>query len=581
VHEAVGAVGAALLAAGHIVAAQAHLWLHALIAPSEDSRAHELLVALNRYSRLPLLLRDQLRLRPWPADAPWKEEADQAAALASHGKWRSAVQIVDRLGQQYGADPALVYNRALLGGWLGEERSLVAGLHGFAQLDVPLEDAVEAEAIAQLLDADLKETPVHSVLREYEVRDLDALVGRLGGDRRVEPFELDQHTFPEQGQPPPRHTYLLLDRPLPASGVGITREEVPRIVGVMAVFGRQTDRAERLELTTDKGPGFETAISAVDEIAGSTLGALREERVVGGTSPTDQLLNWRWQFPIDTPPDVRRRLAAEERHVAILERWPAAPRPELSGKSPRQAAADPALRIPLLAAVLILEQGTEATGDQATIAELRRELGLPALDAIDPAGKQADGLPLVRLPRLMLDDVADEVLVTLYRRAVLSGADAAMIHVATEVLRRPSLAKQIPRRDAYQRIIAAEQDSSRALALINEAREQSAAAGESTALWDLAELEEYILRGDSAEASAALARISQLHADDPGFATALYRMLRRLGAIRDDELPDEEVVEEVDFVVPAGASREAAAGPIWTPDSDRPSGGKSTLWTPS
>ena len=144
-----GDVGGALLETGHVIAAQAHLWLHAALAPQDDTRSRQVLAALNHYSGLPLLLRDQLRFRPWPADAPWKVEAEQASKLADHGKWRQAVEAIDRLGQKHGADPALVFNRALLGGWLADDRALVAGLHAFAQLDVPLDDAVEAETAVE------------------------------------------------------------------------------------------------------------------------------------------------------------------------------------------------------------------------------------------------------------------------------------------------------------------------------------------------------------------------------------------------------------------------------------------------
>src|SRR6185369_722341 len=79
VYEALGAVGGALLESGHVMAAQAHLWLHAALAPKEDARAREVLAAINHYSGLPLLLRDQLRFRPWPQDAPWREEAEKAS----------------------------------------------------------------------------------------------------------------------------------------------------------------------------------------------------------------------------------------------------------------------------------------------------------------------------------------------------------------------------------------------------------------------------------------------------------------------------------------------------------------------
>ena len=167
VFEAIGVVGRALLTEGQIVSAQAHLWLHVGLAPEKDARALELIVNLNHYSGLPLLLRDQLRLRDWPAGVSWAKEAEQASRLAEQGKWQSAVEIIDRLGATHGADPTLVYNRTVLGGWLADDRALVAGLHAYAQFEVPLDDAIEAEAIAQLLDPEAKEDILDSVAQVY------------------------------------------------------------------------------------------------------------------------------------------------------------------------------------------------------------------------------------------------------------------------------------------------------------------------------------------------------------------------------------------------------------------------------
>ena len=178
----------------------------------------------------------------------------------------------------------LVYNRALLGGWLADDRALVAGLHAFAQMDVPLDDAIEAEAVAQLLDADLKEPRLDSVIQAYSINDLDGLIARLLSDKRVQPIEMDPEMFAGTDQPRPRNTYALLDRPMPETGVGLTRESVPRLAGVLAIFGRQTDRPERLELTIDKGPAFEAAAASLKEIGGETLGDVVEEKVIGTVS---------------------------------------------------------------------------------------------------------------------------------------------------------------------------------------------------------------------------------------------------------------------------------------------------------
>jgi hypothetical protein len=580
VFEAIGAVGGALLEAGHVVAAQAYLWLHAAIAPKDDTRAYEAIIGLNHYSGLPLLIRDPLRLRPWPASAPWRAEAEQATLLADNGKWLDSVGIIDRLGQKFGADPTLVFNRALLGGWLADDRSLVAGLHAFAQLDVPLDDAIEAEAIAQLLDPDLREPQIDSVVETYAVNDEDELVRVLSSDHRFRRLPTDPASLQHADGPPPRHAFVQFDRPMPATGRDLTRDEVPRLAAILTLFGRQTDRPERLQLSTERGPVYLDTIRELKATAGGSLGELIEEEVVGHVSSTELALNVRWQFPRDTPSDVRRRLLDEERLAAIVERWPALPRPALGGKTPREAASDAQLRIPLMAAVLMLEQSSGTGRNVDAIGQLRHVLGLPDPAPIDPGGESVSDLRLSRVPRLKMELVSDDDLVQLYRRSVMTAAHAAIATLAKEAVRRPSLVNRIPPNEAYRRLIATEHDPDRACALIDSAREQSRAAGESTAPWDLAELELHITRGNVEQAKEILARIEQQHLDDPQVAAALYQLLYQAGAIRPGAEPvpleaDEEAMAAV-------ASEPGSTGSrIWTPDSDRPSGGKSNLWTPS
>jgi hypothetical protein len=451
-------------------------------------------------------------------------------------------------------------------------------------MEVPLDDAIEAEAIAQLLDADLKEPRLDSVIQSYEIKDLDGLIPRLISDKRVQSFEMDQEMFAGRDQPRPRNTYVLLDRPMPETGVGITRDGVPRLAGVLAIYGRQTDRPEILELTIDKGPAFEAAVQSLKDIGGETLGELREEKVIGTVSPTELALNWRWHPPRDTPPELRRKLVEEERRAAFVERWPTLVQPVLGGKSPKEAAGDAELRIPLMASVLILEQGGNSDRDVESIAELRRNLGLPQPESIEPAGEPINGLPLVRIARLKLEAVSDEDVAILYRRAILVGAQAALLRLAREAVRRPSIADRVPPADAYQRLIGAERDPQQALALIQEARHHTMAAGQSTAAWDLAELELHITSGNVDEAKRLLASIERDHRDDPQVVAALYQLLYETGVIPPDQMPSRgqghaHSGEAAPALAGAGAAEPASR--IWTPDSDRPTGGKSALWTPS
>jgi hypothetical protein len=273
--------------------------------------------------------------------------------------------------------------------------------------------------------------------------------------------------------------------------------------------------------------------------------------------------------------------------VAITDRWPEVARPGLAGKTPREAAADPQLRIPLMAAVLILEQGSNNRGDAASVAVLRDKLGLPQPEPIDGSTESVAALSLVRVPRLIMETVNDDDLVQLYRRSILLAARTATTIVAQEAVRRPSVAASIQPAEAYRRLIAAEDDDERALSLIAEARERAEAAGESTAQWDLAELELHIENGNGEAAQSMLARIEQKHLDDPQVAAAVYRLLYETGVISPQEMmgqPHQHAHDHVPALsgaVPAAAPQDSGSR-IWTPDSDRPAAGKkSSLWTPS
>jgi hypothetical protein len=212
---------------------------------------------------------------------------------------------------------------------------------------------------------------------------------------------------------------------------------------------------------------------------------------------------------------------------------------------------------------------------------------LPQPEPIHGTSEGVAALSLVRVPRLAMESVTDDDLVQLYRRAILLAARSAIPIVAQEAVRRPSIAEKIPPAEAYRRLIAAEDDDERALMLIDEARRQAETAGESTAQWDLAELELHIDHGDGERAQAMLATIEQKHLDDPQVAAAVYRLLYETGVISPEEMMGQPQHAQAHHhhhaEAPAvAAAPQASSSRIWTPDSDRPAGGKkSSLWTPS
>jgi len=521
-----------------------------------------------------LLLRDRLVLRHWPADVAWRDQAEQATDLTNMGRWQQAIQIIDDLGQQLGPVPELVYNRALLGGWLADDRALIAGLHAYATLDVDFEEAVEAEAVAQLLDTDLETETIDTLKMSYQINDLEGLEERLTDDKRIEFYEYNPQDYSANEKRSSKN-YLLLDQPNPPTGVGIQRDQVPSVLAILSLHGRTTSHAERLELFTDRGSHLEETLRILADVGGPHLSDQFQEEVIGGSSVTEQALSWRWHFPDDTPVELRRQLLKEERSKVILERWPEVKRPALGGKTPKEAAQDEALKIPLAAAVLILEQGSNNYEQADSIRQLRQDLNLPLPPEIN-ASENPPLLPLVRLPRVQMSTVTDENLVLLYRRALFCNAVSALRILCREIADREYLAERIPDSEVFGKLIELEQDPKAALDLVTEARQRTVYRGESTAQWDIAELELHMENADMEEMRRILSEIDQRHGEDPEVAAAIYQLLYDWGFLSEEDFAAPEAA-------PAESTRSATeTSGIWTPggESARSGAKKPTLWTP-
>lgn len=581
--EAIGAVGQALLIQGELVAARAHLLLYAAISPDEDNRGVELLLRMNLQAGLPLLLRESWQLLECPAGVDWEETFRKASNFSMQGLWRQAEAIFAQLRQQHGPVPELVYNLALLRGWLGDVKRFSQGLHEYAQLDVPLDNAIESEALAQLVDPELEDPKLDTVKLSYEIGDADQLGENFAADKRVEFYPIDPNEFGEDETSRPRSTHVLLDRPAVSTGVGIAREEIPHVMAFLSLYGKRTDRESRLEVTTDRGDGFDRVKQLLSEVSGIELGDPVEEEVVAQKSISEESLSWRWRLPNDTPVDHRQELLTEERRHAILDRWANAPRAALQNGSPLSSVGEAKLRIPLLASALIIEQAATNPEELSLFQELREKLELPVAEPIDPTQVDLEHIPLVRVPRMQLDKLDDQTLAQLLSRTVLMGANLATLVVGAELVSREELSDNIDPASAYRQLIRLEPDPNKALAWAQKARHWSEANGKSPAEWALMELELSIERGDAEGVRRALGEIRTSHLQEPGIAEATYRLLYAAGLVAPPEAMGQSGPMPLDSI-PAEAVAENTSGGIWTPDGETSAAPteekKSVIWTP-
>jgi hypothetical protein len=283
----------------------------------------------------------------------------------------------------------------------------------------------------------------------------------------------------------------------------------------------------------------------------------------------------------------------EQRTLSLLSIWPNLPMGVLDGKTPRAAVADPAGQIRVQA--IILQMDLVEPVENPDYNKLRRSLGLPLLETIDPAGVRVELLSPAKQTRLDVAKMSDEQLVAVYRRAVVTAAPRLLRRIGQEIVSRPSLDshKEIDKGEVYDILARMAVDPGEAVGYLVKAQEIAKAKGRSPARYLLAELPYRLQRGEEQESRRILNLLSTRHAKEPGVQEALLNLLAQLGLVRVDPATGRPIIMMPSGGVPAGATAALDAGvpaaapaphsALWTPDQvvGAPAAeSKSKLWIP-
>ncbi|MGB6045411.1 MAG: hypothetical protein WBF93_19805 [Pirellulales bacterium] len=579
VYAAIGFVAECLLNEAEILAAHAHLNLQAGISGSKDSNVVSMIMSLVASPQLPLLLKQGFVLDTAPRKARWRRIFQEARKLAMQGHWRAAERKFVALLEKSDNAACVWRNLAILRSWLADTEPAIEAWKRFASLDgVAQDDAVEAAAISQLINTNQEWDQVDLVSVTYSLNDREVLVANLSSNKRVVNVPAGGIRPLEEGQPPPQAAFLILDRPMPSSGVGMTIDDAPVVLGQAYLFGRETDRAARVEYVVFQDQAYDKTSQALVELAGDSLAAAGEIKTLTQVTLLQHALSWNWRLPDDTPQQTRQQLVADQRRETLLKVWTALPNPELDGKTPGEAAANPALHTRVLASMLLLQADRDDQQSADDFGALRKSLGLPQVDPIDPAGVDVAKLPATRLERLKIDALTDEQLMIAYRRCVAFRADLAIRQFGLEIVQRDSFDEQenFSKAEVYGVLARLDPDSDRALEYLELARKKDAEAGRSPARWYAVELELRLARGEAAVFERLLSLLRTHHWHEPGIADAVRKLIERLQSA--GGVPTDQPAAEPE---PVDASPQEPASQIWTPDSAAGDPEKKTeIWTP-
>ena len=274
------------------------------------------------------------RLRPVPegvADA-FRESFQRAMGWAEEGLWASAASAFELLSAGSAAGAIADLNRGLCCLWVADHDAAISSLRRFIARTRPTTDAVDLEALCQLLEGSRRGPTVEYVQLTWPIRDRHGLLRALEASRHLDrgPERPLQRDDPEAS---PTDHFFLLDRPRIEARSGLSRRDIPMIEGDVVV-GPDT-----VVLETYDDKRLDRLIDRFTAAAGTTIPPAHPRTKVIEKVPRFALaMTWQWALPRDLPVEEADRLEQEQHTHVLTEVWPETPNPALGNRTPIQAA---------------------------------------------------------------------------------------------------------------------------------------------------------------------------------------------------------------------------------------------------
>ncbi len=342
----------------------------------KDQSLLKLIMEFYKSDSVPLLLKDPGELPAPPADAPWRQRYEEALNSSTVGDWESALSHLSALSKEVPNSPVVWKALARARGALGDNDGCIAALRKDVAVDSSLEDTVESEARAMLLAENPLGDQIDVMQVTWTVKDAERLNEALLSAPQLRSIPFNPADLAAEDSPPPKAIFMLLDRQPAESAEGLTFESVPRFLGQLMLFGKQTDREARLELIgllTTELPAVKALLTG---LGGEWLGTLSEEKSIGRTSASEDSLKPQWRPPTGLSIAQLQEFVAAFHRQALLQRWPNMKLGCLDGKTPREALAEGVYKVRVLAAIMVLQDVAESMRCKFDFNELRRQAGL-------------------------------------------------------------------------------------------------------------------------------------------------------------------------------------------------------------
>jgi tetratricopeptide (TPR) repeat protein len=588
-------VGEALGRAGLVPAALAHFELAEQLNPDASSMVQATSRMVQSNPSISPWLKQPYTLTDVPAgvSGAGRAQFEQALGWAREGLWSSAAAAFELLS----ADPELGLeadrNLGLCRLWLGDVAAAVAALGRWIDRAEETTEAIDLAVVCLLLDPSDDPDPVEQLQLTWPLRDRETLLQHLsdqpvivsGGKRLLDP---------EDDESPEMEIFHWLDRPKIEAGIGLTRQEIPLVLGDVLV-GTDTIVLE----TFDDGQ-LNALIDRFAVLMGTAVPpAQPRTKTIDKLDRSSYAMSWHWYMPPDLSEKEKRRLSTEQHTYLLTDIWPETPLRQLGGRSPMQLAEAGDKKTLVRAALLAQETSGECAGETADFAPVRLRLGVLPEPLIDPATVQIDRVPLGRLKLVPLSELDDDRLAELYTKARRFSLPGVTDRAALEIVERPNLlaSDKVDRQQLYSDLASAavdQHDRSAALEWAGRGRaaDDPQQRPEGPAFWDMLTVWIRAMLDPFEEWVPELSAVLDRHrANDKASSVIISRLLEmglvmpishpdRPNEIMLDTRPLQQLLSLYGPKVTTSSGYlnvSATRGEIWTPGT---AAGGTSIWTP-
>ncbi len=521
-----------------------------------------------------------------PADADWGERYDEAAGLLRSNKVMLAQSKFDSLRRTVPNEPAILTGLLTCAIWRGDAASqseLLLKLSACETLDFA--DRVRYRAMAALTEPEMPSlaVPVMQLTADIEAADQTEIAFTAQSRFVSLPADMLAGMKMNEDDVAPRGGFQILDREKPSTDSLPPADQIPEAIGVVFIYGRQTDRAARIEIQDVR----ERDVDEVKAQVTTALGSIELTQTAGDALPLlvavqPAIAMVRFQAKPAEAEKLQLEITRDRMPRAIANLRLGI----LGGQSLVETANDDSKLLERTALVRILQQydAIASRGDDI-LAELHRLSGIAPQEKLQLTEHDVETVDNEDLNRIDPEGLNAESLIYLLQRAQQVSATPAIRHLATRLLDTELSAEQRPAKMlAYMSLANVATEAELALGYLEKAKVFADENNFSNANLLLSEIGLRLSIGDGEGFQRAFQQITSRHSSDPETMARLQQLLMQFGLIRPDGSPRTGPAGPA-AMAGGGAKAPAASSGLWTPDSPNPppaqgNGGGSKLWVP-